>query len=71
MNFFDKEQESCLDSLISASEKDIENSLNKAFSYQKMHYSNKFAEELKENLIRSGSLREVEKIYITGAVHDI
>jgi len=68
LNLFTKDQQEYLRSQlqsknINITTQNIEDAINTAFSYKKIHYTYRFAEELKDKLISLGSLREVEEFY--------
>ena len=68
LNFFTKDQQKFLmnqlkSKNINISTQSIEDAINAAFSYNRIHYTYHFAEELKDKLISLGSLREVEEYY--------
>ncbi len=68
LNLFTKDQQGFLRNQlqsknINITTQNIEDAINTAFSYKKIHYTYRFAEELKDKLISLGSLREVEEYY--------
>ena len=63
INFFTKEQQNQLNNMFKVSNKNIEEAISNSFTYDKCHYSVEFAEKLKNQVIKFGSLREIESYY--------